>query len=249
MVHASSSSQKSPAVRRRVDTVELLQLAQMFLNVRLETHQASLLSDLIVAASDPRDDSDANAPSATSPGPSATPASSGVSAPPAYATQPATAAAPASISSPVPGPLGTAAVQVSPAPAPATIPVTVVQAAQPAASTTVAAPVAPANVVAASTSVAATTAAVNVAPPANHGFAPYQVLPAHYPYERPAYGTPGPYYAITRGRVVGVVAGWDKASPFCIGIGGAVFRSVPSIEAGKQVVEAALAAGSCMILP
>ena len=41
----------------------------------------------------------------------------------------------------------------------------------------------------------------------------------------------------------------DRASPSVIGVGGAVFRSVPSLEIGRQVVQAALSAGSCMLLP
>lgn len=39
-------------------------------------------------------------------------------------------------------------------------------------------------------------------------FVPYDILGADYEFEVPSPGTPGPYYAITRGRLVGVVAGW-----------------------------------------
>ncbi|KAF9000021.1 hypothetical protein BDZ89DRAFT_1147473 [Hymenopellis radicata] len=113
----------------------------------------------------------------------------------------------------------------------------------------------PLVVVATSPTSASTVATPSVVTPAanpllatNHGYPPYQVLPPGFPYQMPPVGSSGPYYAITRGRVVSVIAGWDRASSSCIGIGGAVFRSVPSVDAGKQLIEAALAAGSCMIL-
>ncbi|KAF9014679.1 hypothetical protein BDZ89DRAFT_1046351 [Hymenopellis radicata] len=249
MVQTSSSSQKSPAVGRRVETVELLHLAQLFLDIRLESHQACILTDLIAAATDhPVDDDTAHASTAhsssggnvTSPGPSTAHASSGVTAPPAYATQPTTAAATGSISSP--GPAAAVGTSAAAVPAPA-VPTATIPAVVP-----VAAPTIPATVVPAALPAVPATAAPSQ-PATNNGFSPYQVLPATFPYERPSYGTPGPYYAITRGRVVGVVAGWDKASPHCIGVSGAVFRSVPSIEIGRQVVESALNGGSCMLLP
>ncbi|KAF8998458.1 hypothetical protein BDZ89DRAFT_1051585 [Hymenopellis radicata] len=52
------------------------------------------------------------------------------------------------------------------------------------------------------------TPAANPLPATNHGYPPYQVLPPGFPYQMPPVGSPGPYYAITRGRVVGVIAGW-----------------------------------------
>ncbi|KAF9017019.1 hypothetical protein BDZ89DRAFT_1141054 [Hymenopellis radicata] len=242
MVNTSSSSQKSPPLGRRVDTVELLHLAQLFLDIRLDPHQASILSDLVAAATDPQVDTDANALSATSSGPSSAPAPSSAFGPPAYATQPATAAATGSISSPGPA---AAAVNTGPAAVNTAAAVNT----SPAVTSTNPATVVPASVVPATVVPAAAATGIPSPPATNQGFPHYQVLPNTFPYERPAYGTPGPYYAITRGRVVGVVAGWDKASPLCIGVGGAVFRSVPSIDIGRSVVEAALNAGSCMLLP
>ncbi|KAF9004096.1 hypothetical protein BDZ89DRAFT_1145832 [Hymenopellis radicata] len=153
------------------------------------------------------------------------------SVPPAYATQ-------TSVTTPAATPVATA----SQAPvAPGTQAVSAV-------------PAAPATTLSAAPAVASPPASTAVTPapaqPAtNGGYQFFQVLPANYNYTRPSPGTPGPYYVITRGRVVGIIAGWDRASPNCIGVSGAVFRSVPSADVGKQVVEAALAGGACMLLP
>ncbi|KIJ09042.1 hypothetical protein PAXINDRAFT_38235, partial [Paxillus involutus ATCC 200175] len=51
---------------------------------------------------------------------------------------------------------------------------------------------------------------------------------------------PGPFYLITRGRLVGVVASWQKASPLVIGVSGASFSKVSSVHRGWQQVEDAI---------
>ncbi|KAF9035675.1 hypothetical protein BDZ89DRAFT_1036139 [Hymenopellis radicata] len=234
MVH-SSSPDKSLGTPNFVDTAEVLHLAQRLLDMTLQPHQAAMLYDTIAAATfvpDVAAEATASATGSSSSGG----ATSAVSVPPAYATQPPVSTAPVTSSTNVSssgGPVASAATTVTVQPAPVL----------PALAASMSPPTTSNPPVAAGTQVTVTL------PVTNNGIPPFQVLPANFQYVRPADGTPGPYYAITRGRVVGVVAGWDRASPSCIGVGGAVFRSVPSLNIGKQVVQTALAAGSCMILP
>ncbi|KAF9028584.1 hypothetical protein BDZ89DRAFT_1038958 [Hymenopellis radicata] len=224
--------------QRNLDAADFLELATQLLNLRLDDHQASLLCDLVLAATGPkRLGRSLSKPHVSrggqhnlDPAQLCLPAGAGyslfcqyLSPGGAVTANPVlvggAASTPASLPVVTPPPALAVSSQV-PAPVPVATP------------SPVAPPVVP-----------------NVAFPAtNNGYPPYHVLPVGFSYITPAVGTPGPFYAITRGRVVGVVAGWDKASPLCIGVGGAVFRSVPSIDAGKQVVDSALSAGSCMIL-
>ncbi|KAF8995728.1 hypothetical protein BDZ89DRAFT_1149449 [Hymenopellis radicata] len=249
--HSSYSKSGKAAGPQPIDTVEMLHLAQGFLNIRLSPHQASMLIELITAATDtPQETGSADTNGASAAATSNKPAGSVF--PPAYATQPLQAVqAPASISSPVGAVSATSATQAA-VPAPAVVTPAAVSLPPAAVSSPPAAvsspPAAVSSPAAAVTPPTAATAATANFPATNNGYAPYQVLPADFAYQAPAAGTPGPYYAITRGRLVGVIAGWDKASPACIGVGGAVFRSVPSLETGKQVVESALRCGSCMLL-
>ncbi|KAF9044659.1 hypothetical protein BDZ89DRAFT_1128053 [Hymenopellis radicata] len=236
-----------------VDSDDLLHIAQRLRDIQLTPQEAGLLTDLIGIAtarfegikcsanwqvysfpgvSCSGSSISATNASATPPAVSGQSSSIGVfSVPPAYATQ-------TSVTTPAATPVATA----SQAPvAPGTQAVSAV-------------PAAPATTLSAAPAVASPPASTAVTPapaqPAtNGGYQFFQVLPANYNYTRPSPGTPGPYYVITRGRVVGIIAGWDRASPNCIGVSGAVFRSVPSADVGKQVVEAALAGGACMLLP
>ncbi|KAF9012274.1 hypothetical protein BDZ89DRAFT_1047070 [Hymenopellis radicata] len=225
--------------QRNLDAADFLELATQLLNLRLDDHQASLLCDLVLAATEDRNALDAPCQS-----PTCLAAANTTSTPPSYASQPALATpSSASIFLPRRSCHRHPVLVGGAASTPASLPVVT-----PPPALAVSSQV-PAPVPVATPSPVAPPVVPNVAFPAtNNGYPPYHVLPVGFSYITPAVGTPGPFYAITRGRVVGVVAGWDKASPLCIGVGGAVFRSVPSIDAGKQVVDSALSAGSCMIL-
>ncbi|EDR11625.1 uncharacterized protein LACBIDRAFT_314031 [Laccaria bicolor S238N-H82] len=62
-------------------------------------------------------------------------------------------------------------------------------------------------------------------------------------YHLPAAGAAGPFYCITRGRDIGVFAGWEHVSPLVIGVSRAVFGRVDSIQEGQNRMDAAVNAG------
>ncbi|KIJ91086.1 hypothetical protein K443DRAFT_135564 [Laccaria amethystina LaAM-08-1] len=62
-------------------------------------------------------------------------------------------------------------------------------------------------------------------------------------YHLPAAGATGPYYCITRGRDIGVYAGWEHVSPLVIGVSRAVFGRVDSIQEGRNRMDTAESAG------
>ncbi|KAF9037322.1 hypothetical protein BDZ89DRAFT_1129848 [Hymenopellis radicata] len=250
---------------KTVDSVDLLELAQRLRDIQLHPQEAGLLIDLIGIATtrfervkcgtcvygfaneqvflcwgtSSSDSFLAVAGAANAPAGSAAvsqSASSVVTTTPASATQ-------GYMTTPVATPTHAALPQATTPSIPAAGP-------PPTSSPASAAPAVASSAASPAPAVASSPAVITPTLPASNNGHPYfQVLPATFNFISPAPGTPGPYYVITRGRVVGIVAGWDRASPNCIGVGGAVFRSVPSVDAGKQLVQSALAAGACMLLP
>ncbi|KIJ13868.1 hypothetical protein PAXINDRAFT_80169, partial [Paxillus involutus ATCC 200175] len=80
--------------------------------------------------------------------------------------------------------------------------------------------------------------------PNGHYIATYNEVIFVLPYQ----GEIGPYYLITQGKLIGVVAQWQKASPFVIGVSGASFSKVSSVQQGWQRVEDAIDAGQTKYL-
>ncbi|KIK15806.1 hypothetical protein PISMIDRAFT_25224 [Pisolithus microcarpus 441] len=64
----------------------------------------------------------------------------------------------------------------------------------------------------------------------------------------PSEGIDGPFYFITRGRLVGIIARWENTSPLIIGVSGATFGSVSSVERGWKAVEDAIRVGDARYL-
>ncbi|KAG6379551.1 hypothetical protein JVT61DRAFT_10050 [Boletus reticuloceps] len=60
----------------------------------------------------------------------------------------------------------------------------------------------------------------------------------------PLQNLPGPYYLITKGRSVGVIADWSCASPLVTGVKGAVFHKVLSVGLGLQSMLSAINNGT-----
>ncbi|KIJ19292.1 hypothetical protein PAXINDRAFT_153324 [Paxillus involutus ATCC 200175] len=58
----------------------------------------------------------------------------------------------------------------------------------------------------------------------------------------------GPFYLITRGRLVGVIAQWARVCPLVIGVSGAAFHMVSSMQWGWQMIEAAIDDGLTRVL-
>ncbi|KAF8833924.1 hypothetical protein BDN67DRAFT_985700 [Paxillus ammoniavirescens] len=83
-----------------------------------------------------------------------------------------------------------------------------------------------------------------VAIPSRHYTITYNGVVFILPYQ----GEVGPYYLITWGRLMGVVAQWQKASPLVIGVSGASFRNVTSVQRGWQLVEDAIDDGQANYL-
>ncbi|KAF7431000.1 hypothetical protein PC9H_006715 [Pleurotus ostreatus] len=89
--------------------------------------------------------------------------------------------------------------------------------------------------------------AVGTGPPA--GFTTPWVVPIGYAFHLPNPDDEGPFYMITRGREVGIFAGWDITSPLVTGVPGAVFRAVPSIAAAQTRMVSVIASGASAIIP
>ncbi|KAH7917831.1 hypothetical protein BV22DRAFT_1025661, partial [Leucogyrophana mollusca] len=75
----------------------------------------------------------------------------------------------------------------------------------------------------------------------------YTITYNNFIFTLPLQDEPGPYYLITRGRLVGVIA-QQRASPLVIGVGGASFSKAGSIHRGWQLVEDAIDDGLAMYL-
>ncbi|KAI6094572.1 hypothetical protein EDD17DRAFT_1466536 [Pisolithus thermaeus] len=63
----------------------------------------------------------------------------------------------------------------------------------------------------------------------------------------PSEGTHSPFYLITQGRLVGIIAR-ENTSPLVISISGATFRSVSSVEQGWKAIEDAIKVGDTQYL-
>ncbi|PBK72083.1 hypothetical protein ARMSODRAFT_972772 [Armillaria solidipes] len=72
---------------------------------------------------------------------------------------------------------------------------------------------------------------------------------ANYEYHTPLPGEAGPFYVVSRGREVGVFAGWEDTSPLITGVSGAVYCSASSYIDAITRIENALHRGNCAILP
>ncbi|KAH7906398.1 hypothetical protein BJ138DRAFT_1105183 [Hygrophoropsis aurantiaca] len=83
--------------------------------------------------------------------------------------------------------------------------------------------------------------------PSHHYYITYNdvlfILPYNY-----NVGPSTDFYLITRGKRIGVVAQWEKASQFVDGVCGAVFRRVSSLIVGWQLMEGTIDAGQAAYL-
>ncbi|KAH0826245.1 hypothetical protein J3R83DRAFT_5709 [Lanmaoa asiatica] len=77
---------------------------------------------------------------------------------------------------------------------------------------------------------------IDVTVPSNHGLGQYNGIV----YVHPVQGTRGPFYVITHGRLVGVIANWLAAAPHVHRIEGAIFIKVRLMATATQLLMTAI---------
>ncbi|KAH7920968.1 hypothetical protein BV22DRAFT_1049976 [Leucogyrophana mollusca] len=71
----------------------------------------------------------------------------------------------------------------------------------------------------------------------------------NFEYDIPAGAARSPFYLVTKGRRVGIFSQWQEASPYVIGVAGAVFSKTRSVEDGLVVMKTAIDGGEVEVLP
>ncbi|KAF8120428.1 hypothetical protein EV363DRAFT_1394669 [Boletus edulis] len=74
---------------------------------------------------------------------------------------------------------------------------------------------------------------MNVVVPSNHGVSRYNGFVYVQPDEEQC---EGPFYIVTRGRLVGIISHWINTAPLVLHVTGAVYAKVGSVDAGYKLL-------------